>query len=77
MEIDIKLYRRILVLLLGIALITFGGTQIIVDLKGNLPMSDEAVIARAKALGMVEMKDVYNEDMKDGKLDITKPDTSK
>lgn len=86
MEIDKKLLNRIIVLLMGIALITLGTTQILIDLRGNLPISDEQVIERAKALGMVEMKDVYNEDMKDGKLDLapkstqptkTEPTTSK
>lgn len=76
MTIDKRIFNRFLVLLLGITLVTIGITQIMIDLRGNLPISDNQIIERAKALGMVEMKDVYKEDMKDGKIDLgPKPTT--
>ncbi|HKL41844.1 MAG TPA: hypothetical protein VJ962_04605 [Clostridia bacterium] len=47
-------------LILGMSMISFGLMNIAYDLQ-NEEMSDQEIIQRAKALGMVELKDQLNE----------------
>lgn len=61
MELDIKIYKRFLTLLLGIGLFLVGFTNLMVDFTSPRTLSDSEIIERAKGLGLVEMKDVYKE----------------
>lgn len=61
MELDIKIYKRLLTLLLGIGLFLVGFTNIMIDFTSPRTLSDSEIIERAKGLGLVEMKDVYKE----------------
>ena len=74
MELDIKIYKRLLTLLLGIGLFLVGFTNLMVDFTSPRTLSDSEIIERAKGLGLVEMKDVYKElDQKDTAPEDTKP----
>ncbi len=63
MELDIKIYKRVLTLLLGISLFLFGFTNLLVGFTSPRALSDQEIIQRAKALGLVEMKDVYKDSL--------------
>lgn len=59
MELDRKIYKRFLSLLLGIGLMIIGFTNVMIDFTKPRTLSDQEIIKRAKGLGLVEMKDVY------------------
>lgn len=61
MELDRKIYKRFLSLLLGIGLMIIGFTNVMIDFTKPRTLSDQEIIERAKALGLVEMKDVYKD----------------
>lgn len=59
MQLDKKIYKRFLTLLLGVAMAIFGFTNIMIDLTSPSTMTDQEIINRAKDLGLIELKDVY------------------
>lgn len=67
MELDLKIYKRFLTLLLGVCLFILGLTNLVVGFTSPRNLSDQEIIQRAKALGLVEMKDVYRDTMEKDK----------
>lgn len=63
MELDKKIYKRFLSLLLGIGLFLVGFTNVVVGFTNPRTLSDQEIIQKAKALGLVEMKDVYKDSL--------------
>lgn len=66
-EIDKQIYKRFLSLLLGICLFLLGLTNLVVGFISPRHLSDQEIITKAKALGLVEMKDVLKEEDKNKK----------
>lgn len=79
MELDLKIYKRFLTLLLGISLFILGFTNLVVGFTNPRTLSDQEIIQRAKALGLVEMKDVYKDSLEkdNNKTEETPNDTQK
>lgn len=68
MEMDKRIYKHFLTLLLGVSLFIFGLSSFVVVNLSPRQMSDQEIINKAKALGLVEMKDVLKaEEEKDQK----------
>lgn len=77
MQLSKQIYKRFLTLLLGLSLFIFGGTQILIDLTSPNQLSDQEIINRAKALGLQEMKDIYQNEIKTDKTNQEKTKTEK
>lgn len=61
-----KLLNYFIMLIIGISLIFYGVLSYYDDFRGfTSNLSDEEIIIRAKALGMVEVKDLIKDDKND------------
>lgn len=67
MELDKRIYKHVLRLLLGIGLFLFGFTNLVIGFTNPRTISDQEIINRAKDLGLVEMKDVYKKSLEEEK----------
>lgn len=71
LEIDKRIYKHFIQLLLGVALFLFGFTNLLTSFTAPRTISDQEVINRAKGLGLVEMKDVYKKSLEEEKAPTT------
>lgn len=55
---DKRIYKHFLTLLLGVGIFIFGLSSFVVINLSPRQMSDQEIINKAKALGLVEMKDL-------------------
>lgn len=67
-----KIYMRFLSLLVGVALLIIGFSNILISYSNPRAISDQEIIQRAKSLGLVEMKDVYKDTTENNQLPKTK-----
>lgn len=67
-----KIYKRFLSLLVGVALLIIGFSNILISYSSPRAISDQEIIQRAKGLGLVEMKDVYKDTTNNNQLPKTK-----
>lgn len=58
MAIDKRIFKHFLTLLLGVAIFILGLSSFITVNLSPRQMSDQEIINKAKALGLLEMKDV-------------------
>lgn len=58
MTIDKRIYKHFLTLLLGVGIFIFGLSSFVTVNLSPRQMSDQEIINKAKALGLVEMKDL-------------------
>lgn len=65
MEIDKRIYKHLIKLLVGVGLFLFGFTNLLTSFTAPRTISDQEIINRAKALGLVEMKDVYKKSLEE------------
>lgn len=58
MTLDKRIYKHFLTLLLGVGIFIFGLSSFVAINLSPRQMSDQEIINKAKALGLVEMKDL-------------------
>lgn len=68
MQLDMKIYRRFLSLLVGVALLIIAFSNMLISYSNPGTISDQEIIQRAKSLGLVEMKDVYKDTTESNQL---------
>lgn len=56
-----KLFKYLLTLFIGMCFIVYGFATLTIDAFNMNKMTDDEVIKRAKELGMVELRQIYND----------------